>query len=106
MITYLVSEPFAKNELGPKSVEDFVLTNRNLLGEDFEHCQANGAKSGFSPKRQESHNLSKDARHLSPIGKSPGSEESMMNRFKMMTTDLEQVLNGTVNCEKTLSLCH
>ena len=30
----------------------------------------------------------------------------MMNGLKMMTTDSEQVLNGTVNREKTLSLCH
>ena len=29
-----------------------------------------------------------------------------MNGLKMMTTDSEQVLNGTVNREKTLSLCH
>ena len=46
-----------------------------------------------------------DARHLSPIGKVPGSEESMMDSFEMMTTDSEQVLTGTVNCEKTLRLC-
>ena len=30
----------------------------------------------------------------------------MMNGLKMMTTDSEQVLDGTVNREKTLSLCH
>ena len=28
----------------------------------------------------------------------------MMNGLKMMTTDSEQVLNGTVNREKTLGL--
>jgi hypothetical protein len=37
------------------------------------------------------------ARHLSPIGKSPGSKESMVNCFEMMTTDSEKFLNGTVN---------
>ena len=63
----------------------------------FRHCQVNGTKSRFFPKRQESRNLSTDAGHLSPIGKSLGSEESMMNGLKMMTTDSEQVLNGTVN---------
>ena len=47
-----------------------------------------------------------DARHLSPIGKNPGSEESMMNGLKMLTTDSEQVLNGTVSREKTLSVGH
>ena len=29
-----------------------------------------------------------------------------MNCLKMVTTDSKQVLDGTVNCEKTLSLCH
>ena len=29
----------------------------------------------------------------------------MMNGFKMMTTDSEEVLDWTVNREKTLSLC-
>ncbi len=61
------------------------------------HCQVNGAKPRFSPKQQESRNLSTDARHLSPIGKSPGSEESMMSGLKMMTTDSEQILDRTGN---------
>ncbi len=61
------------------------------------HCPVNGTKPRFSPKRQESCDSSTDARHLSPIDKSPGSEESMMNVLEMMTTDSEQVLNGTVN---------
>jgi len=30
----------------------------------------------------------------------------MMSGLKMMTTDSEQVLDRTVNREKTLSLCH
>ena len=30
----------------------------------------------------------------------------MMNGLKMMPTDSEQVLDRTVNREKTLSLCH
>ena len=30
----------------------------------------------------------------------------MMSGLKTMTTDSEQVLDRTVNCEKTLSLCH
>ena len=70
------------------------------------YCQVNETKPRFSPERQASHNLSTDARHLSPIGKSPGSEESMMNGLEMMTTDSKKVLDGTVNREKTLSLCH
>ncbi len=64
---------------------------------DSGHCQVNGAEPRFSPKRQEFHNLSTDARHLSPIGKSPGSEESMMNCLQMMTTDSKKVLDRTVN---------
>jgi len=30
----------------------------------------------------------------------------MMKGLKMMPTDSKQVLDGTVNREKTLSLCH
>ena len=30
----------------------------------------------------------------------------MVNCFKMMTTDSEEVLDWTVNREKTVSLCH
>ena len=67
-------------------------------------CQVKVAKSRFSRKRQEFRNCSTGAHHLSPIGKSPVSEESMMVCFEMMTTDSEQVLNGTVNGEKTLGL--
>ena len=61
------------------------------------YCQVNETKPRFSPKRQESCHRSIDARHLSPIGKSPGSEESMMNGLQMMTTDSKKVLDGTVN---------
>ena len=50
-----------------------------------------------SPQNTGARNLSTDARRLSPIGKSPGSEESMVNGLQMMTTDSEKVLNGTVN---------
>ena len=64
---------------------------------DSRYCQVKGTKPRFSPKLQESRNLSTDADHLSPIGKSPGSEESMMNGLKMITIDSKQVLNGTVN---------
>jgi hypothetical protein len=34
------------------------------------------------------------------------SEESMMNLFQMMLADQKQVLNGTMNREKTLLLSH
>ena len=61
------------------------------------HCQVKRPNPRFSPKRQESCHRSIDARHLSPIGKSPGSEESMMNGLKMMTTDSKKVLDRTVN---------
>ena len=69
-----------------------------------ELCQVNGTKARISPKRQDSNNSSTGARHLSPIGKSPGSKESMMNGLQMMTTDSKQVLNRTVNGEKTLCM--
>ena len=66
--------------------------------ENYErHCQVNGTKPRFSPKRQGSYDSSTGARHLSPISKCPGSEESVMSGLQMMTTDSEQVLNGTVN---------
>ncbi len=60
-------------------------------------CQVNGAEARFSRKRMEFCNCSTGARHLFPIGKSPGAEESMMVRFQMMTTNSEQVLNGAVD---------
>ena len=60
------------------------------------HCQVNETKPSFSPKQQESCDSLTDVRHLSPIGKSPCLEESMMLRFQMMTTGSEQVPNGTV----------
>jgi hypothetical protein len=53
------------------------------------HCQVKGTKPIFSRKRQDSHNSLTSARHLSPLGKSPGSEESMMSGLQMMTTDSE-----------------
>ena len=60
-------------------------------------CKVNGAEARFSRKRMGFCNYSTGARHLFPIGKSPGAEESMMVRFQMMTTDSEQVLNGAVD---------
>ncbi len=74
---------------------DFI--DSALQGGVTRHCQVNGTKPRFSPKRQESYDSSTGARHLSPISKCPGSEESVMSGLQMMTTDSEQVLNGTVD---------
>jgi hypothetical protein len=68
------------------------------------HCQVNGTKSRFSPKRRVSHNSSTDTRDLSPVNERSVLEESMMNGLKMMSTDLEQVLGRTVNGEIALGL--
>ncbi len=86
------------------SVDDPQLAEPIRARDPEGHCQVNGTKPKFSPKRQESRNLSTDEGHLSPIGKSPGSKESMMSGLQMMATDSEQVLNGTVNGEKVLGL--
>ena len=89
-----------------KPLSDLFLVYNERRSTTGGYCQVNETKPRFSPKRQESCHRSIDARHLSPIGKSPGSEESMMNGLKMMTTDSKKVLARTVNREKTLSLCH
>ncbi len=83
-----------------------AIEKRRNLPLTSEWVLVNGIKPTFSPKRQASRNLSTDAGHLSPIGKSPGSEDSMRNCFEMMTTDSEQVLNGTVKGEKSLGVGH
>ena len=84
------------NSSKPSGIDREILNSSSAMTPEG-HCQVNGTKPRFSPKRQESCNLSTEARHLSPIGKSPGSEESMMNGLKMITIDSKQVLNGTVN---------
>ena len=49
--------------------------------------------------------LSANTRHLLPVNKSSLSQESVMDRFEMMTSNSEQVVNGAVDAEKSLDLC-
>ena len=41
---------------------------------------------------------------LLPVSKGSLSQESMMDRFEMMTSNSEQVVNGAVDAEKSLEL--
>ncbi len=63
------------------------------------YCQVNGTNPRFSPKRQESRNLSTDARRLPPVSERSVPEESMVNCFEVVPTDSKPVLDRTVNCE-------
>jgi len=56
--------------------------------------------------RPPSPSFSGRTRRLSPVSERSVPEESMVNCFEVVPTDSKQVLDGTVNREKTLSLCH
>jgi hypothetical protein len=49
--------------------------------------------------------LSVNTLHLLPVSKRSLPEHTTMDRFEMMTSNSEQIVNGTVDAERTLDLC-
>ena len=49
--------------------------------------------------------VSANTRHPLPVSKSLLSQESMLDRFEMMTANSEQIANVAVDTEKALDLC-
>lgn len=47
-----------------------------------------------------------DTGYLFPIGKSAVSQQPMMDRFEMVTTHSEQVLDSTMDRKEALGLSH
>lgn len=60
-------------------------------------CQLNADKAILLHKGTALVSSSADTGRLSPLGESLVSEESMMNRFEMMSANSEQVLNRTMH---------
>jgi len=70
------------------------------------HCQVNEAEAVFALEVARNFSLSASTSGRLPVGKSSLSQESMMDRFELMTSYSEQFLNRAVDVEKSLELWH
>jgi hypothetical protein len=66
---------------------------RSAYDEWLWHCQVNGSKAIISPRSWQVWDPSLDTDRLFPIGKSPASQESVVNCFEVVATNPEQILN-------------
>ena len=69
------------------------------------HCQVNGARAVFALKIVRGFSPSAGTARRLPVGESSLPEESLMDRFEVMPSYSEQVLNRAVDREKSLNLC-
>ena len=67
-------------------------------------CQVNEPKAVLRRKSSEVSPFSANTRHLLPARESSLPENAMMDRFEMMTSNSEQVVNRAVDAEKALEL--
>ena len=75
----------AKRSSKPKLIRASRLVGPLLEEERGEwHCQVNGSKVMISPRHWQTCDSSLHACRLLPMGKSPSSEESIVNCFEMV----------------------
>ena len=66
---------------------------RQKADDAIRHCQVNGSKAIISPRSWQICDPSLHTDRLFPIGKSPASQESVVNCFEVVATNPEQILN-------------